>query len=172
MLGGDASIFPRQPQDIHPEMKRKSNISIESEGQLTYTSVGQARLCAKRFKQEDSAAIEMTQISCNGDSISKTQDLPSNDFDLYRTGAKCVQGCAQDSRAPGSSYHVTEVLRTKPGKGDPTLSLSCSDKLARWNVLGCQGCLPMIFLSTPIYLDHIIISGYVNNKLTVYVMNE
>jgi len=27
-------------------------------------------------------------------------------------------------------------LRTKPGRGDPTESLTCSDKLARWNVLG------------------------------------
>ena len=30
------------------------------------------------------------------------------------------------------------ALRRKPGRGEPTLSLSCSDKLARWGMLGLQ----------------------------------
>ncbi|KAG0699846.1 hypothetical protein DFH29DRAFT_983327 [Suillus ampliporus] len=56
------------------------------------------------------------------------------------------------------NYSLFGVLRTKPGRADSpqTLSLSCSDKIARWNVLGIQGALGS-GLFHPIYLTKIII---------------
>ena len=37
-----------------------------------------------------------------------------------------------------SAAQETGVVRRKPGRGDATLSMSCSDKLARWLLLGLQ----------------------------------
>jgi tRNA-specific adenosine deaminase 1 len=55
-------------------------------------------------------------------------------------------------------YDSVGVLRTKPGRVDsePTLSMSCSDKIARWNILGLNSALVMPFLRKPMYLESII----------------
>lgn len=42
-------------------------------------------------------------------------------------------------------------VRTKPGRGEPTLSMSCSDKMAKWNILGLQGALIQQFIDKPIH---------------------
>lgn len=55
---------------------------------------------------------------------------------------------------------LTGVLRTKPGRKDSpqTLSLSCSDKIASWNICGVQGAL-LSHIFAPVYLDVLIIGA-------------
>jgi hypothetical protein len=50
------------------------------------------------------------------------------------------------------------ATRRKPGRGEPTLSMSCSDKLLKWNGVGLQGALLESFLEQPLFLDSITIA--------------
>lgn len=102
--------------------------------------VGNIVLSSKRDAEEDSCDIE-----------SKRQKL-----DIYRTGAKCLPHTDQDPKKPGENYHLLGQVRTKPGRGDRTLSVSCSDKMARWIHVGIQGALLDMLLSEPIFIKYFI----------------
>ena len=47
---------------------------------------------------------------------------------------------AQGEVEPYGAEQARGVVRRKPGRGDATLSMACSDKLARWCLLGLQVC--------------------------------
>ncbi|KAI0751461.1 hypothetical protein C8Q80DRAFT_1099847 [Daedaleopsis nitida] len=70
------------------------------------------------------------------------------------------------------NYSLYGVMRTKPGRADspPTLSMSCSDKIASWNVLGIQGAM-LACLFRPIYIDRIVI-GEVEDAMRALVVED
>jgi tRNA-specific adenosine deaminase 1 len=105
---GDASIFPKDPGN--DDVKHMSDKRSASEN--VNESVGPD---VKKRKFSD------------------------DDDDIHRTGAKCLKDeTKQDPHLPGTAYHVVGAVRTKPGRGDRTLSVSCSDKLFRWHTIGVQ----------------------------------
>jgi len=85
---------------------------------------------------------EGKRTAADDDSVgpeAKKRKTDDNNDDIHRTGAKCLSvETRQDARLPGAAYHAVGAVRTKPGRGDRTLSVSCSDKLLRWHSSGVQ----------------------------------
>ncbi|XP_032085744.1 tRNA-specific adenosine deaminase 1 isoform X2 [Thamnophis elegans] len=142
------------PAFFAPEPKQELRMgSCDCRAQESYKREMEEKVTGsspKKPRMDDSNSINNSEFSA--DHLRGTQIV-----DLHRTGAKCVQGETTDSRRPGIEYHTIGLLRIKPGRGAQTSSMSCSDKLARWNVLGWQGALLMHFLQQPIYLPALVV---------------
>ena len=115
----------------------------------------------KDFDKNVDMRIATTYERTHREEVTKNE---KNFKDIYRTGAKCVPAGKQDLNLDGEDYHISGVLRTKPGRGERTLSMSCSDKIMKWCTLGLQGGLLSNFLESPIYLTSIIIGKCPFNK--------
>jgi len=117
---------------------------------------GDATIFVKDSKEcdisEDKHVIEKAVISESDDEPAAKKVK----LDLNRTGAKPVSGC--DPLVPGLGYHTVGQLRTKPGRGDRTLSLSCSDKMIKWNMLGLQGALCSYLLARSLFLHSFLLT--------------
>jgi len=169
--GGDASIYP-QTYNLCRQISGNGGDAGEVVGKADDTTSGSVTEDRKRPPQ----AVQICPAKCkvfktNYSGLSEENSHPEQDsfceqcmseqcMDVHRTGAKCVPGHQkQDALVPGLNYHVTGVLRTKPGRGERTLSMSCSDKLMKWNAVGMQGALLAHFLSSPIYFQSVIVGG-------------
>lgn len=125
LSGSQSAIFSRNENKI--ELNSRVSFHFFS----SQTPCGDCSIFPKLETNDDPTPCKIRRVDedyTNGHVIV----AESNYKDVYRTGAKCVKGeKVQDSRLPGADYHTVGPLRTKPGRGDPTSSLSCSDKMAK-----------------------------------------
>ena len=165
--------------DSHAEVLARRGFIVWLLDQIKQSVIDKSEFVTKQsndkyeLSQEWQVGMMSTHLPC-GDAAVFVKEVEEDDgepdvkkskLDLNRTGAKTLTDHNNpDPHLPGLGYHTVGCLRTKPGRGDTTLSLSCSDKFLKWNVLGLQGSLCSYLLSKNIFLDHFIVVGDVYNE--------
>lgn len=147
--GNESTIFSFDKETS----KFQCDPSISFHMLTTHSPCGDASIVPHDVGSSEVPAKKLRLDTCNPtDDCSIGHTLVSSQ---HFTGAKII--CNNNDAVQDRMIQSVGVARTKPGRGDPTLSMSCSDKLAKWNVLGIQGALLHRLLDKSIYLDSIIL---------------
>jgi tRNA-specific adenosine deaminase 1 len=140
------------------EQLLNKNFEKESELNISGDSLNE-QLLNKNFEKESELPIK--RKSCNFENM--TNDAAFRDRDKLRKNCN-FENITNDAALRGRErLHMIGILRTKPARADcvSTLSMSCSDKICRWNILGLNGAVLSQFIEA-CYLSILVIGDLFN----------
>ncbi|KAM7359041.1 adenosine deaminase, tRNA-specific 1 [Cochliomyia hominivorax] len=136
------NLFVWSPEQRKFQLKEEYSLHFLS----TQTPCGDA--CIIDENKNDECREEPVEKRCKKEEVKNVDTNVGCLIDSVYTGAKLI-----GSQHSDAMEQVIGAVRAKPGRGERTLSMSCSDKIAKWQIMGVQGALLDCLLSAPIYFD-------------------
>jgi hypothetical protein len=139
---GDASVFSAKVKEKEEQEEQEDD---DDDKEKERNSTVREEVRGKGLKRRKTGGVTNGQPGVTGAKVVALSD-DADDGARYKVDAEF-----------GVSEQETSRCRIKPGRGDLTSSMSCSDKIAKWIMLGFQGTLLSLVLSHPMRMSTITI---------------